>query len=428
MRTAVMAAAVLLAAPALPAQDAEPEPDHDVRLTWGALFDLRAARGSAETPWLSSGFGKTRYGAHAEGGRALFAVAQASFVADAEITPILTAHVQANVDAEPDPGLLRATAGLVEAFAVFRPEPSPRLRLRLKGGMFFPLISFEHPGKAWSTVHSITPSAINAWVGEEVRATGVEGTAAFRGDRHELSATVALFANNDPAGTLLSWRGWALHDRQTATFDRLPLPPLPSFAGPDPIFGRQAPWDAPIREIDGRLGYYVGAAWSMDGVADVRAMFWDNDADPVAFDGFQYGWYTEFLSAGARVRLPRGVELIAQYMDGTTEMGELPDGALAVDNRFRAGFVLATAAAGRHRLTARYDLFDVEDRDPLTDLDPNDEDGSAWTAAYQLTLHDAARLAVEWLHVDSARRAREGLGLPADAAENQLQASLRLAF
>ena len=426
MRIAAMAAAVLLAAPAVPAQDAEPEPD--ARLAWGALFDLRAARGSAETPWLASGFGKTRYGAHAEGGRALFALAQASLVADAELTPILTAHVQANFDAEPDPALLRASAGLVEAFALFRPEPKPRLRLRLKGGMFFPPISFEHPGKAWSTVHSITPSAINAWVGEELRATGLEGTAAFRGDRHELSATAALFANNDPAGTLLSWRGWALHDRQTTTFDRLPLPPLPSFAGPDPIFSRQAPWDAPIREVDGRLGYYVGAAWSMDGVADLRAMFWDNNADPVAFDGFQYGWYTEFLSAGARVRLPRGIEVIAQYMDGVTEMGELPDGALAVDNRFRAGFLLATGAAGRHRVTARYDAFDVDDRDPLVDLDPNEEDGSAWTVAYQLTLHDSTRLAVEWLRVESARPAREGLGLPAEVTENQLQASLRLVF
>jgi hypothetical protein len=419
----ILAVALVLAAARASAQDEDAEP----RLRWGALLDLRASRGSGEVSWLDAGLGKTRYGARANGGRDVLALGQASLVAEAAITEILGAHVQLNLDADPDAANGRARVGLVEAYATFRPEPSPRVRLRFKGGMFFPPISLEHPGKAWSTLYTVTPSAINAWVGEEVRATGLEATAAFRPGRHELSATAALFSNDDPAGTLLSWRGWALHDRQTAVFDELPLAPIASFAPGGP-FQDLPPWDAPIREVDGRLGYYAGLGWAMDAGHELRAMFWDNNADPAAFDGYQYGWYTEFWSLAARVGLPGDAVLLAQYMDGTTEMGDEGGGVPAVDNRFRSAYALLSAGFGRHRLSARYDWFDVEDRDIYVVEDPNDEDGHAWTAAYLLMLHDTTRLAVEWLRVTSDRPSRLDLGLDPAATETQVQASVRIAF
>jgi hypothetical protein len=406
---------------------AAPARCEDAGLRWGAVLDLRGVRSSESPSWLSGGLGKTRYGALDGDTAHLFALGQASFVADAKLSEVLGAHFQANFDADPDPALQRARAGLVEAFAFYRPEPTPWLRVRLKGGLFFPFISLEHPGRAWTTAHTITPSAINSWVGEELRSTGIEGVAAWRGARHEGSLLFSLFSNNDPAGTLLSWRGWAMHDRQTAVFDQLPLPPTSTFAAGSPFAGNPR-WTSPIREVDGRLGYHVGAAWSMDGVFDARASFWDNNGDPAAFDGFQLAWYTEMLSAGARVRLPRGAEAIAQYMDGTTEAGEDADGALLVNNRFRAAFVLLTAAHGRHRVTGRYDWFEVEDRDALVVVDPNAEDGHAWTLAYVATLGEATRLAVEWLQVTSTRPARSSLALPPRAGEGQLQASVRLLF
>ena len=49
----------------------------------------------------------------------------------------------------------------------------------------------------------------------------------YAGSPHELGAFAAPFYGNDPGGTLLFWRGWALHDRQTRLNDRLPMPPLP---------------------------------------------------------------------------------------------------------------------------------------------------------------------------------------------------------
>ena len=422
-RTGRAVLALSLCASAAGAQEAD-----DGALRWGALLDLRAARSSGSESWLSGGLGKTRYGALNGSTAHQLALGQASLVADAKVSEILGAHVQVNLDAEPDAAAQRARAGLVEAFAFYRPEPTPRLRLRLKGGLFFPAISLEHPGLAWSTAHTITPSAINAWVGEELRSTGVEAVVAWSGDRHELSLLTSVFSNNDPAGTLLSWRGWAMHDRQTAAFDQLPLAPIASLA-PGGEFEEAAAWSSPVREIDGRLGYHVGAEWTMRGVADVRASFWDNNGDPAAFDGFQYAWYTEMLSLGARARLPGGAEAIAQYMDGTTEMGEeVPGRGFPVNNRFRAAFVLLTGARGPHRLTGRYDWFDVEDRDLFRLEDANDEDGHAWTFAYLATVNEHARLALEWLDVTSTRDSRVDLGLAPRGRERQIQASLRLVF
>lgn len=422
-RTGCAVLALSLCAAAGHAQETD-----EAAIRWGALLDLRAARSSGSESWLAGGLGKTRYGALDGNTANLLALGQASLVADARLSEILGAHVQLNFDAEPDPAIQRARAGLVEAFAFYRPEPTPRLRLRLKGGVFFPAISLEHPGVAWSTAHTVTPSAINAWVGEELRSTGLEAVVAWSGDRHELSLLTSVFSNNDPAGTLLSWRGWAMHDRQTAVFDQLALPPIASL-GPGGEFVEAASWTSPVREIDGRLGYQVGAEWSMRGVADVRASFWDNNGDPAAFDGFQYAWYTEFLSLGARVRLPAGVEAVAQYMDGTTEMGEeVPGRGFPVDNRFRAAFVLLTGARGPHRLTGRYDWFEVEDRDLFRVEDANDEDGHGWTLAYLATLGEHARLALEWLEVTSTRASRMDLGLAPRARERQLQASLRISF
>ena len=49
----------------------------------------------------------------------------------------------------------------------------------------------------------------------------------YAGSPHELVAFASGFYGNDPAGTLLFWRGWSLHDRQSRLNDQLPMPPMP---------------------------------------------------------------------------------------------------------------------------------------------------------------------------------------------------------
>ena len=140
------------------------------------VLDLRYIQADSTASWLDAELGKARYGGDGRDGRSLFRIPQASIVFNTRATGSLFTHVHVNLDLEPEhPGGRYGwdRIRLVEAFADWRWNFAPPLELRVKGGLFFPPISLENVGEAWSTFYTVTPSAINAWVGEEVRSTGV---------------------------------------------------------------------------------------------------------------------------------------------------------------------------------------------------------------------------------------------------------------
>lgn len=397
------------------------------KLSVGAVLDARVAL-TGETPgWLDGGLGKTRYGGAQGSAETDLRLSQASLLLGFDLSDAVGARAQVNLDAEPGAKGRHGRVDLIEAFVHYRPALSPSFRLKARAGMFFPPISLEHTGPAWTTVYTITPSAANAWIGEEVRATGAELTLGLVRGENEVSGTGGVFYWNDPAGSLLAWRGWALHDRQTGLGDRLPLAPLPTL-GPGNLFAQQPLWVGPLHEVDHRPGYYAGGSASIAGRVHLRVMRWDNRTDDTAYEDSQYGWATRFTAAGLRITLPRDVELLAQHLRGRSTMGRMPDGAAAVGPVPVTSYGLVTKAFGRHRLTVRYDRFEVTQQDAMPEVDDNSEDGSAWTAAYQLKTGEKHRVALEVLRVESTRPARRTLGLPAHAAETAMQASFRLRF
>jgi hypothetical protein len=392
----------------------------------GGLFDVRGVRTDDTRSWLDGGPGTLRYGSPLAGHATLLRLSQASLLVDAPAGDFVSAHLQVNGEADGDRDGLRQRIDLIEAYVAVRAEPSARVRLRGRLGLFFPPVSLEADDAAWTGPYAITPSAATSWIADEVRTLGAEARISFRPGSHEMSLAAAAYGSNDPTGSLLAWRGWALGDRQTGVGDRLPLAPLPSIQSSG-VFPRQAPWVQPFREIDGRLGYYVAASWKKAGVLDARAVHFDNRGRPTDFDGRQYAWHTTFDSAALRLQW-RGLELLGQYLWGSTEMGALIQGRTAVDAPFYTAFGMASVVRGRHRLTARYDDFEVEDRDAYQTEDPNAQRGHAWTAAYSFRTGESHRLAVEVVRVESDRAARADLGLPVHATETVGQASFRVKF
>lgn len=87
-----------------------------------------------------------------------------------------------------------------------------------------PSISQEHSGSHWGVTDTITPSAANSWVGEEVKVIAIEPAIEHRVGQHRVKLTGGLFRQNDTSGTLLSCRGWALHDLRATIHTELPLP------------------------------------------------------------------------------------------------------------------------------------------------------------------------------------------------------------
>jgi hypothetical protein len=119
-------------------------------------------------------------------------------------------------------------AGLTEAFVQYRPELRPSLALRFRGGLLFPPTSRENVDPLWQSPYTLTLSAVNTWIGEELRPVGLDVAAQLGepgGSRFELAGMT--FGGSDTAGALLAWRGWAMGARLSVAGETLPLPPLP---------------------------------------------------------------------------------------------------------------------------------------------------------------------------------------------------------
>ncbi len=340
------------------------------------------------------------------------------------LTDTLNAHVV--LEAYDDD--LGDAIDFTQAYVEWRPVPKSATRYRLKIGAFYPKISLENVDPAWSSPYTQNFSAINTWIAEEIRTFGAELSMSRRpvslGGAHAFTVDVATFWGNDPAGSLLAWKGWSVHDRQTRFGDKLPLPPLPQIQ-PGMMFEDQDPYVEPFVEIDNRAGYYVTADWRYSKQFLLRVGHYDNRADPEKEAGGQYAWATKFEHLGLQVTLPGEIGLIAQWMFGSSVMGYEVNGVHAVDTEFDSQFALLTRSFDKHRLSVRYDHFEVTQNDQ-TPEDNNPEAGHAWTLGYQFGLSKKVSLAAEWLSIKTHRCANVYYGLPQTVTETQLQLLIKL--
>jgi hypothetical protein len=396
------------------------EPPHlDMPANLGAVIDFRVVLTDGERSFTDGGFGRSRFGGGGDSLDVHAVPATAELVWHGPIAWGLSGTVAAAYqDSQDQP------VDLIQAYATWRPVPRGATRFSVRAGLYWPEISLEHQGPAWQVADMITPSAINTWVGEEVKLVGVEGTASRRLAGGRLSATLGLFGFNDTAGTLLALRGWALHDQQAGAFSRQPLPPL----GPD-IAAAQPSWSSPTLEVDHRVGVYGRLEYQMIAPVTLSAFYYDNRGDPVASTSHgQWGWRTRFLDLGARVDLGAHTRLLAQALTGSTHMGrDEDDEDFWVETRFRAAYLRLTQQIGRLALSGRLDLFDTRQSGEYVHSDDS-ENGWSLTGAADWHLTDQAQLILEWLHVESDRLARLRAGLPARQDQNVVQASVRLSL
>ena len=383
------------------------------------LGDIRLVAANGHTSFADGGFGKTRFSGDENGDMALRVMPiEAALLWQPRFTSTVSGNVSVMWQNDQE-----NPVELIEAYATFIPKRGGTFDFSAKAGLYWPEISLEHAtGGAWSTVYTITPSAINSWVGEEVKVMGAEGTVhAALGDQ-DLSLTVGAFGFNDTSGTLLSFRGWALHDMLATAFGHFELPPL------NPAMTRaQAPETRSLYEIDSRVGFYGRAEWRPSSSFMINAFYYDNRGDPAAVKpSLQWGWRTRFLNLGMVADLPGNFRLIAQAMQGTTQMGFKRNGVVWVDTRFRSAFALLTHPVGAGAVSVRIEQFDTQERGSRMVHEDESENGWALTAAMRWPVWRYATLFVEALHVESDRGARFRLGLPAQEDQTVLQAALRL--
>jgi hypothetical protein len=378
------------------------------------IADLTLSAADGEKGWLDGGFGKTG----ASGGQTRLGLTQAALEWKPKISFNLGAVVTAQYQAKADPSV-----DLGEAYLQFKAPPNPVARVSARAGIFYPPVSLEHDGTAWTTPDMLSASALNSWIGEEVKVTGLEATVTRDFGGHEVSATGAVFGWDDTAGTLLTFRGWALHGVRGGLSSAFQLPPLSPFMRniqDDETYVR--------RELDHRAGYYGALKWSPPAPVSLQALYYDNAGDRTSVDNnLQWAWETRFLDLGLRWDVDDKTKVLAQALSGETLMGYRYGGSRWVDMGYHAAYVLAARKLGEDAVSGRLDWFETNDR-TLQAIDDNDETGWAATLAWRHRLAGHADLLIEAQHVQSDRPSRMLGGLAPRQNQTLLQSALRLSF
>jgi len=379
---------------------------------WEVDLDMRLLSSDGQRSYLDGGTGALRFGENQSG----LQLGRLRLALDQNVGELWSVHLDASAWGDHD----KNPIDLTEAYLLFRPYPFDGVRARVKAGAFYAPISLENRGPGWESPYTLTPSALNTWVGEELRTIGLEGQLDWLGTRtghlFDVGLTGAVYGWNEPAGVALASQGFMLDDRQTTLFGRV-----------NPTAGLNVPRSV-FHEIDGRAGVYAGIEARFLDRLVVRALRYDNRSDPTRQDGaiHIFAWLTTFNSAGARLESANGWTGVAQWLEGETTIE--PHGN-RLGYPFDAKFLLISKRSGRHTVSVRYDRFEVLTKFTTSNGDDYAQYGHAWTVAYLFEPNAHWRFALEWLDVSTDSSVREALLPDAELSrERKIEASFRYAF
>ena len=315
--------------------------------------------------------------------------------------------------------------GLTQLQLRYKPVVEGKVKWRARAGFFYPKLSLENVDVGWLSPYSYNQSAINSWIGEELRTAGLEVTLYSPGRARrspwswELHA--AAFKGNDPTGTVLTWRGFALHDRQSLHHERVEFARIPTVVDRNLLW--HPSWVEPFKEIDGRWGVYLGAHLEYMRSSKLRYYFYDNRANPKAVnDQRLYAWHTRFHSLALQHNLTPQTRLISQWMTGSTEMGYR-----FVYADFDAFFLLLSHRMDKHRMSIRYDYFNVDEDDRFPQ-DQNNSDGRGLTLSWRYNVNQNWQIGLEHLVTTNESANRVQLGQQTEVTQHQSLMVLQYSF
>jgi hypothetical protein len=345
-----------------------------------ALLDVRVASGGPAPSWTDRGLGKLRYGGSSSDGfqrSTHLALSQLAVEVGASLPWDIRAHAQVNVQ----PNVAdNYRPWLIEAF-LRREWGTDEQGWSVQGGVMNTPFSLENLGPAWTPAFTISASALNSWLWEDIDLAGLEAEW-WRTPRSglKLGALVGAGYGGDQMGRVLALRGWVLGDTFGGINGDLALP------------GRTERTDI-FNERDQRPALY---GWLTVGderdVATVKLGYMDNRGDENA----RGVWHTHFSTVGLTVHPVPQIDVVAQYLDGVARVLAPPN-----SSSLSAFYLLVSPHYKGHRLTVRYDVFRVHDLDggPVSTT----EHGDSITASYQVAFGLRHRVALEYVWMNSHR-------------------------
>jgi hypothetical protein len=263
----------------------------------------------------------------------------------------------------------RGRAGIVEAYLEQAFERGEH-RLRFMEGAFFLPGSRENVDALWESPYSMSSSALNSWLGEELRPIGVDASYTLR---RRWSGGVTLFRGNDTFGALPVDRGWKLHDHWTLLGEHVRV---------DDEY-----YTSVSAETDGNIGFAARARWNSDRAA-VQLTHIDNRSDALQH-GELLNWDTRFDIAAADFNAGDWT-FVAEYGWGETTV--IHDGTFT--DSISAGYVLVSRRLGRGRASLRAEQYETDG-----------VEGHAVTGAFFWSPWPKVRAGLEGIVADDDRRA-----------------------
>ena len=344
------------------------------------FLTLRGVSVDAQRSWAAGGLGKFAVGSDNGKERRFVDVetAQVGF----EWTPLtwLTVHADGIARREPSEND-GSRGGLLQAYADVFTE-----KWRVRAGTFWLPTSRENVDPLWTSRYTMTFSALNSWIGQEVRPIGLD---LQYSPNFYVTAGVTAFRGNDTMGTVLADRGWSFGDRLSVYGEDLPRP------------WQDAPTTRPIGEdLDDENGYSARLRLQIPERALLQLTHIDNRAPHVQLLKGEEPWHTKFNILGLQSghsTSPR--VLAAEWARGSTTIF-FTGGSAQID--FDTVYLLASQKRGRDRFTTRIERFSTHDHSREPD-DPDRESGRAVTITWLRDLSENLRLGLEYVRVDGER-------------------------
>ncbi|MGZ6007723.1 MAG: hypothetical protein ACXWLO_00370 [Rhizomicrobium sp.] len=369
--------------------------------------DVRLVSAPVTESYLDGGLGKLRYGA--DDPRPGVELCDVIGESTATFFDTLTLQADGRISRRYGPAV-----DLLEAFARYAPKSDSEWTWSVRAGAFFPPLSLENEQTGWSSFWTVTPSAINSWVGSELRTIGAEGTLEWRRNGSAVTLIGALFGDNDPAGILIAYRGWNFDDRVTGLFEKTRLP---NSVGS--ILHQPAPLERHLfQEIDSTPGWYLDLSWEPSDRTGFEIMRYDNDADPSRRAGNQLAWHTTFWDLGFRQQIGQ-FTILSQAVSGGTLIR--PSSTSFTQTDFKSAYALIGWDLDNWWLAARADVFETRTHTASRTPSSLSEDGHAFDATVSWLPKSWLRLSAEYLLVEDTRVQRLIDGDAPHQTESQFQ-------
>lgn len=373
-------------------------------------LDTRLVSSDAPTAYQDGGLGILRFGEDRSG----LELGRLRLGLDQELGEILSFKL----DASAWGGHARNPVDLTEAYFQLRPYPVHGWRVRARFGAFYAPVSLENRLEGWESPYTLSSSALDSWVAQELRTVGTELRVDWLGTHlgHDFEGGLvgAVYGWNQGAGSALTGSGFTITDWQGSLFGRV---------------GRATGPTGTVNEyqrFDGRVGTYLGFDLHYLDRITLQALRYDNHANPDTEDQATdaYAWQTRFDTVGVRVEEDPGLTAIVQWMAGSTQIAPDDDGPLQWN--FVTRFLLLSKRLGHQSLSARYDDFRVAGQQGIPF---GNQSGHALTLAYRYEPDEHWRLTLEWVRARDGQTNRPLLsGDVPFATESQLQLAVRYAI